>query len=88
MLADASEAIARTLARKGEEMSFESIDAAIEQLVRTRFEQGQFDQSDITVRDFTMIRAVFARQLSGLHHPRIAYPSTATVDTNTTLASA
>ncbi len=80
MLADASEAISRSLARKGEEMSFEAVDAAIGQLIRTRFEQGQFDQSDITVRDFMMIRAVFARHLSGLHHPRIAYPSTEPVN--------
>lgn len=75
MLADASEAISRSLARKGEETSFEAIDEAIGQLIRTRFEQGQFDQSDITVRDFMIIRAVFARHLSGLHHPRIPYPS-------------
>jgi putative nucleotidyltransferase with HDIG domain len=87
MLADASEAIARTLSRKGEETTFESIDAAIERLIRTRFEQGQFDQADINVRDFTMIRAVFARHLSGLHHPRIAYPSTP-ADAKTTLAPA
>ncbi len=88
MLADASEAISRSLARKGEEMSFEAIDAAIEQLIRTRFEQGQFNQSDITVRDFTMIRAVFARHLSGLHHPRIAYPTAQTADMKTTPATA
>ncbi len=88
MLADASEAISRSLARKGEEMSFETIDDAIAQLIRTRFEQGQFDQSDITVRDFTMIRAVFARHLSGLHHPRIAYPTAQTLDTKTTLSTA
>ncbi len=87
MLADASEAIARTLARKGEEMSFETIDSAVEQLIRTRFEQGQFDQSDITMRDFTMIRAVFARHLTGLHHPRIPYPSAVPADTKTTLST-
>jgi hypothetical protein len=74
MLADAAEAIARSLARKGEEMTFETIDAAIEQLIRTRFDQGQFDQSDITVRDFWVVRSVFARHLTGLHHPRIPYP--------------
>ncbi len=88
MLADASEAIARTLARKGEETTFETIDAAIEQLIRTRFDQGQFDQSDITVRDFGMIRSVFARHLSGLHHPRIVYPSAEVADTKGAYAHA
>jgi len=88
MLADASEAIARSLARKGEEMTFETIDGAIEQLIRTRFNQGQFDQSDITVRDFAMIRAVFARHLSGLHHPRISYPAPEVNGTKTVLQAA
>lgn len=76
MLADASEAISRSLTQsKSEDMSAEAIEEAIEQLIRTRFEQGQFNQSDITVRDFTIVRSVFARHLSGLHHPRIVYPA-------------
>ncbi len=75
MLADASEAISRSLAQKGEDLSAESIEAAVAQLIRTRFDQGQFDHADITVRDFAVVRAVFARHLSGLHHPRIAYPA-------------
>ncbi|HET6399878.1 MAG TPA: HDIG domain-containing protein [Candidatus Kapabacteria bacterium] len=79
MLADASEAISRSLAQKGEDMSAEAIEEAIAQLIRTRFDQGQFDHSDITVRDFTMVRSVFARHLSGLHHPRITYPALAEV---------
>ncbi len=74
MLADASEAIARTLAQQGEEMRPDVIEAAIEQLIRTRFDQGQFDRCDITVRDFSVIRVVFARLLSGLHHARVSYP--------------
>ncbi len=75
MLADASEAIARTLAQKGEDMSPDAIESSIEQLVRTRFEQHQFDRCDITAHDLTMIRSVFARLLSGLHHPRVPYPA-------------
>jgi putative nucleotidyltransferase with HDIG domain len=75
MLADASEAISRTLAQSGrEKMSHEAVEATVEQLVRTRFEQGQFDRCDITVRDLKMIRSVFARLLSGIHHPRVEYP--------------
>ncbi len=75
MLADAAEAIARSLAQVNEDISVEAIEDAINQLIRTRFEQGQFDRSDITVRDFTIVRAVFARHLSGLYHPRIVYPA-------------
>jgi putative nucleotidyltransferase with HDIG domain len=75
MLADAAEAIARTLSRSREEMTQESIESSVESLVRSRFDQGQLDQSDITVKDLTVIRSVFGRLLTGLHHPRIAYPS-------------
>ncbi len=74
MLADASEAIARSLAAKGQELNQEAIDSAIEHLIRTRFDQAQFDQCDITVRDLTVIRGVFSHLLSGLYHARIQYP--------------
>lgn len=75
MLADAAEAIARTLARTGGDTSSEAIDEAVTQLIHTRFDQGQFDHADITVRDFTVVRSVFVRHLSGQYHPRIAYPT-------------
>ncbi|HWF44980.1 MAG TPA: HDIG domain-containing protein [Candidatus Kapabacteria bacterium] len=75
MLADASEAIARSLAARNEDLTPEAIDSSIEQLIRTRFDQGQFDHCDITVRDLTIIRGVFARLLSGLYHARVQYPS-------------
>ncbi|MDP4200748.1 MAG: HDIG domain-containing protein [Bacteroidota bacterium] len=78
MLADASEAIARTLAASGEETTPEAIEAAVTQLVRTRFDQGQLDRCDITAHDLTIIRGVFARLLAGLHHARVQYPSLVT----------
>jgi len=77
MLADASEAIARSLAAAGGEMTNESLETAIEQLVRTRFDQGQLDQCDITVRDLMMVRGVFSRLLAGLYHARVQYPVSA-----------
>jgi membrane-associated HD superfamily phosphohydrolase len=55
-------------------VSPEAIESAIEQLIRARFDQGQFDHCDITARDLMMVRGVFARLLSGLHHARVAYP--------------
>ena len=91
MLADASEAIARSLVAKGEDLKPEIIDASIEQLIRMRFDQGQFDLCDITVRDFMVIRGVFARLLSGLHHARVQYPTTEipqTVESQAAFASA
>jgi cyclic-di-AMP phosphodiesterase PgpH len=85
MLADASEAIARSIAASGEETSEESIEAAITQLVRTRFEQGQLDRCDITAHDLTIIRGVFARLLSGVHHARVQYPTPAPTSPDVTV---
>jgi putative nucleotidyltransferase with HDIG domain len=76
MLADAAEAISRTLSQARDDMTPETIEASIESLIRNRFDQAQLDQSDITVRDLMVIRSVFSRLLAGLHHPRIAYPTT------------
>jgi putative nucleotidyltransferase with HDIG domain len=75
MLADAAEAIARTLSQSRADVTPDSIETSIESLIRNRFDQGQLDQSDITVRDLTVIRSVFSRLLAGLHHPRISYPA-------------
>lgn len=87
MLADAAEAIARTLSQTRDDVTPDTIESSIESLIRSRFDQGQLDQSDITVRDLTVIRSVFSRLLAGLHHPRIAYPATAT-PVNSTVVTA
>ena len=81
MLADAAEAIARSLAATGQDMTPEAIDASIEQLIRTRFDQKQLDHCDITVRDLMVIRGVFSHLLSGLYHARIQYPTTVVMQT-------
>jgi len=75
MLADASEAIARTIAAKSEEPSIEAIQEGIDKLVAARIAEGQLDNSDITMHELTIIKQVFARLLAGLHHARISYPT-------------
>lgn len=81
MLADGSEARARAERPEDEE--------AIRKIVRSTIEvaqkQGQLDETQLTLRDLSMITDVFVNILRGTHHPRISYPkeSPATQDVST-----
>jgi membrane-associated HD superfamily phosphohydrolase len=81
MLADGSEARARAERPEDEE--------AIRNIVRSTIEvaekQGQLDNTQLTLRDLSIITDVFVNILRGTHHPRISYPkeSPATQDVST-----
>jgi putative nucleotidyltransferase with HDIG domain len=81
MLADGSEARSRAERPEDEE--------AIRNIVRSTIEvaekQGQLDQTQLTLRDLSIITEVFVNILRGTHHPRISYPkeSPATQDVST-----
>jgi len=74
MLADASEAVARTLALRVEEPTVEQLDHDLAALFRNRIGDGQLDDCDLTLHDLVIIRSVFARLLIGSFHSRITYP--------------
>lgn len=81
MLADGSEARARAERPEDEE--------AIRRIVLSTIEvaqkQGQLDETQLTLRDLSLITDVFVNILRGTHHPRISYPkeSPATQDVST-----
>jgi putative nucleotidyltransferase with HDIG domain len=81
MFADGSEARARAERPEDEE--------AIRNIVRSTIEiaqkQGQLDETQLTLRDLSVITDVFVNILRGTHHPRISYPkeSPATQDVST-----
>jgi putative nucleotidyltransferase with HDIG domain len=81
MLADGCEARARAERPEDEE--------AIRNIVRSTIEvaekQGQLDNTQLTLRDLSIITDVFVNILRGSHHPRISYPkeSPATQDVST-----
>jgi cyclic-di-AMP phosphodiesterase PgpH len=81
MLADGSEARARAERPEGEE--------GIRNIVRSTIDvaqkQGQLDETQLTLRDLSLITDVFVNILRGTHHPRISYPkeSPATQDVST-----
>lgn len=70
MLGDAVESAARTLA----EPTAERIRRLVERLVTERMENGQLDQSPITLRELDTVKREFVRVVSGLYHHRIDYP--------------
>ena len=74
MLADASEAVARTLVMRIEEPTVELIEHDLSVLFRDRIADGQLDDCDLTLHDLVVIKSVFARLLIGSFHSRIIYP--------------
>jgi putative nucleotidyltransferase with HDIG domain len=70
MLADGCEARVRS----AEPESAEEMDRLIAETIKSRLDEGQLDESDLTLRDLTEIRAAFLSVLQGVFHPRVKYP--------------
>ena len=70
MLADSSEARVRS----AEPDSIEEIDQIITDTIRGKRDDGQLDESDLTLRDLKEIQAAFLSVLKGVFHPRVKYP--------------
>ena len=74
MLADGTEARARAERPQDEESMRKLVLATIE----TAQKQGQFDETNLTLKDLGIITDAFVTILKGTHHPRIAYPKDST----------
>lgn len=72
LLADAIEASSRTLV----EPTPSRIRGHIQNLVRTVFNEGQLDDSDLSLKDLHVLSETFQRILTGIFHQRIQYPKT------------
>jgi cyclic-di-AMP phosphodiesterase PgpH len=70
MLADSTEAAARA----ARDHTRPAIEELVERIVRQRLDEGQFDDCNLTLRDLTRIKQSFVTLLTGIYHPRIAYP--------------
>lgn len=70
MLADSVEAATRSLVNK----SIENVEAMINAIVKSRYDEGQLDNADLTFKDLTRIKESFLSVLSGIYHKRIEYP--------------
>ncbi|HKY06187.1 MAG TPA: hypothetical protein VJQ56_14925, partial [Blastocatellia bacterium] len=70
MIADSSEAAARTL----QEPSPTKLRNMIDMIITRIREDGQLDECDITLRELRIVAETFVKVLMGIHHHRIAYP--------------
>ena len=70
MLADAAESAVRSL----QEHSLGRIEQMVHNLAMKRLQDGQFDESELTLKDLSRIEDSLSKSLAGHYHGRIAYP--------------
>jgi len=70
MMADAVEATSRSL----KEINEDSLRALIDKIIDSQFEEKQFVNADITLKDITLVKESFLSRLKNIYHARIAYP--------------
>ena len=72
MLADGCEAAVRA----STDHSAANIRDIVGRITNDRIEQGQLDESPLTLRDLEAIKNAFCSVLTSLYHPRVEYPDT------------
>lgn len=70
MLADACEAAVRSLARA----TPGRIEGVVRKVIKDRLDDGQLEDSPLTLQDLSRIAEVFSRVLAGTFHRRVEYP--------------
>ncbi|MEG2227439.1 MAG: HDIG domain-containing protein [Odoribacter sp.] len=70
MMADAVEAVSRTLTNKTEE----NITKLVNEIIDGQVQEGRFANADITFKDIAMVKKIFVEMLTNIYHSRIAYP--------------
>lgn len=74
MMADSLEAACRAVFQT-EEPSPAAIEKVVDQVVNEKLDDGQLDDSPLTLADLSKIRSAFLESLVGHYHQRIAYPN-------------
>ncbi len=69
MIADAVESAVRA----AKNPSNEDIDSIIQKIIKERLNDGQLEDSPLTLKDLKIIAETFSRMLRGMHHKRIKY---------------
>ncbi len=78
MLADACESAVRSMT----DAEPKKVENVINNLIRQRIEDGQLDESPITMQDIRKIKSSFISILVGQHHKRIRYPKQEEMEEN------
>lgn len=71
MLADAAEAVVRSMTVK----TPEEVEKRVREIIEERMDQEQFSDCDITMADLTLLRITLVNALTGVYHKRVEYPS-------------
>ena len=70
MICDSVEAASRSLKEPDEN----SIGNLVDSIIQKQMDDGQFQNVDLTMRDFSVIKKVLKKKLMSIYHVRIAYP--------------
>lgn len=70
MLADSVEAAVRSMPK----LTPAKLESLIQKIIRERLDDGQFDESNLTLKDLNQVKNSFLKVLSGMFHNRIEYP--------------
>ena len=70
MMADSLEAATKSLKNPTEE----DIELLVDNMIKYKINEGQFDHADITFEDIYQCKKVFKTMLINMNHSRIAYP--------------
>ncbi len=70
MMADTVEAASKSLKNP----TSDSIDKLINNLIKSKMEDDQFVNSNITFKEISQIKRIFKKMLKSIYHVRIAYP--------------
>ena len=76
MLSDAIEAAVRSLKRR----SPAKVEEVVRKIIKSRLQDGELDECDLTMRDLEKLAETYIRVLSGVYHNRIAYPERSIAD--------
>ena len=69
MIADISEAATRSV----RPTDHEALAALVDNLVRQKMNEGQFDECPLTIAEITKVKQAVVNTLMGVHHERISY---------------
>lgn len=70
MLCDTLEAASRSL----KDFSKQSLSELVERIFRSKMQDGQFEEADISIKELNVLKAVLKEYLQQVHHGRVAYP--------------
>ena len=70
MLCDTLEAASRTL----KDYSRQSISDLVERIVKSKMDDGQFEDADISLKEINTVKNVLKEYLQQVYHARVIYP--------------